>query len=77
MNLLVKDIIKTTNGKLIIGNENIECKNFCIDTRKIQENDVYVGIKGEKFDGNTLWKEALGNGASVDIIANIDFSNEN
>ncbi len=77
MNLLVKDIIKTTNGKLIIGNENIECKNFCIDTRKIQENDVYVGIKGEKFDGNTLWKEALENGASVDIIANIDFSNEN
>ena len=66
--LLVKDIIKVTNGKLIIGNENLVCNNFSKDTRTINKGDVYIGIKGEKFDGSKFWKEALNNGASSVII---------
>jgi len=75
-NLKVKDILKVTNGNLIIGNENLECENFCRDTRIIQKGDVFIGIKGENFDGNLLWEEALNNGASCVIIQDIDFSNE-
>ena len=58
-NITVKDILELTNGELIIGSQDFECENFSKDTRQIKENDIYVGIKGEKFDGNLFWKEAL------------------
>ena len=75
-NITVKDILELTNGELIIGNQDFECENFSKDTRQIKENDIYVGIKGEKFDGNLFWKEALEKGAKCVIVENIDFSKE-
>lgn len=74
--LKVRDIIQVTNGKLIIGDENIECENFSKDTRQINKGDIYIGIKGEKFDGSKFWKQALDNGATGVIVEKIDFSEE-
>ena len=72
----VKDILKLTNGNLITGNEELLCENFSKDTRTIQKGDVYIGIKGAKFDGNLFWKEALDKGASCVIIQDIDISSQ-
>lgn len=72
----VKDILKITKGQLIIGNENLECENFSKDTRTIQKGDIYIGIKGEKFDGSLFWKQALENGANAVIIENIEIKQE-
>lgn len=72
----IKEIIKVTKGKLIIGNEETEIKEFCKDTRIIKPGDTYIGIKGENFDGNTLWKQAFENGAETVILEGIDFENE-
>ena len=71
MNLKIKDILKCTNGKLIIGDTEKECKNYSKDTRTIKKGDTYIGIKGEKFDGSSFWKDALSNGAETVIINNI------
>ena len=71
MNLKIKDILKCTNGKLIIGDTEKECKNYSKDTRTIKKGDTYIGIKGEKFDGSSFWKNALNNGAETVIINNI------
>lgn len=71
MNLKIKDILKCTNGKLIIGDTEKECKNYSKDTRTIKKGDTYIGIKGEKFDGSLFWKNALNNGAETVIINNI------
>ena len=73
----IKDIIKVTNGKLIKGEENAEIKEFCKDTRIIKKGDTYIGIKGENFDGNTLWQKAFEAGAETVIVEGIDFSKEN
>lgn len=73
----IEDILKATNGKLIIGDKNLICENFSKDTRNIQKGDIYIGIKGETFDGSAFWKQALENGASTVIVENIDFSQEN
>ena len=75
MNLQVKDILKVCNGKLICGSEETICENFSKDTRTIQTGDVYVGIKGDKFDGNLFFEQALEKGAKVCIIQGIDISN--
>lgn len=73
----VKEIIEVTKGKLIIGDLEAECENFCRDTRIIKPGDTYIGIKGENFDGNTLWKEAFENEAATVILQGINFENEN
>ena len=70
----VKDILKITKGKLIIGNEDLECENFSKDTRTIQNGDIYIGIKGEKFDGSQFWNQALDNGAEAVIIENTEIT---
>ena len=57
--LLVKDILKVTEGKLVIGDCEEVLENFSKDTRQIKENDTYVAIKGANFDGNKFWKQAL------------------
>lgn len=72
----VKDILNITNGQLIIGNQELECENFSKDTRTIQKGDIYIGIKGEKFDGSEFWKQALDDGANAVIIENVEISEQ-
>ena len=74
--ITIDDILQITGGELIIGNKQITCENFSKDTRTIQKGDIYIGIKGEKFDGNKFWKQALENGADAVIIENIEILKE-
>lgn len=62
------DIIKICKGKYLGNKKNISYNNFCIDTRNISNGDIFVGIKGEKFNGNYFYKEAFINGASLCIL---------
>ena len=80
--ILVKDIIRECNASLIIGNENLKIENFSKDTREINENDCYIGIKGETFDGNLFYEDAFKKGSSACIlekesVKDIDFRNYN
>ena len=72
MKMKIKDILRVTNGELVVGKEELECNEFSKDTRTIKEKDVYIGIKGESFDGNNFYKDAFDKGASVCILDNID-----
>ena len=75
--ITVKNILEVTDGELIIGNQEQTCKVFSKDTRIINPGDVYIGIRGEAFDGSKFWKEAFEKGASCVIVENIDFEEEN
>ena len=75
-NITIEDILKATNGILINGEKKLVCKNFSKDSRIIQENDTYIGIKGENFDGSKFWKEALLAGAQCVIVENVEFNKE-
>ncbi len=75
-NITVKDILKVTNGELIIGNKELECENFSKDTRELQKADTYIGIKGENFDGNKFWQQALEKGASCVIVENVKLTED-
>lgn len=74
--LRVSDIIKLCDGKLICGNEEELCENFSKDTRQITAGDVYVGIKGEKFDGSLFYEDALKQGAKVCMLEEIDIQDD-
>ena len=70
--IYVKDIIEKCQGKLIIGDENLELVNFSKDTRTINKNDIYIAIKGEVFDGNKFYQDALDKGAIACILDSFD-----
>ena len=74
--LTVKEIINVTKGKLVLGNENTICEDFCTDSREIKQNDTYVGIKGERVDGNRFYEMAIKNGATCCILEGIEVSEE-
>lgn len=67
-NITVKEIIEVTKGTLIYGNEEEICQTFSRNTNEINENDIYIGFKGEKFDGSKFYEEALNKGAKGCIL---------
>lgn len=71
-NLTIKEIIEVTKGELIQGDINLICRNFSKDTRTIKKGDTYIGIKGEKYDGNQFWKQALEKGAECVIVSEVE-----
>ena len=66
--LYLDKIIQVTKGTIIGERQNLICNEFSIDTRSLKSGDVYIGIKGEKFDGNSLYKEAFEKGAKLCIL---------
>ena len=73
--LIIKDVLDKINGKLVFGNVDDSLDSFETDSRKIVDNVVFVGIKGENVDGSKFYLDALNSGAKGCII-NRGFSNE-
>lgn len=51
----------------------LECSGVNTDTRNINENTLFIALKGENFDANTFAKEALSKGAKYVILDNKEF----
>ena len=68
MKLTVKKIVEVCHGTLLCGDENLVIENYSKDTRTITKGDCYVGMKGEVFDGNKFYKEAIEKGACACIL---------
>ena len=66
--ILVKDIVKLCDGKLLYGSENKILGDLKKDTREVQKGDTYIAFKGENRDGNLMYEDALRNGAKVCIL---------
>lgn len=69
--LYVSDIIREGEGTLLQGDLSLVLDSFSHDTRTIKEGDIYVGIKGESFDGNKFFIDALAKGAKGCILDNV------
>ena len=62
-NITVNKIVEICNGKLLAGEKNIEIETYSKDTRTLKKGDMYLGIKGEKINGNNYIEQAFINGA--------------
>lgn len=62
------DIVQKFGGELLCGDTSLVIQNLSKDTRTIKEGDIYIGIKGENFDGNLFYKEAFDKGAKACIL---------
>lgn len=68
MKLSIEEMVNACKGKLLCGNKEQLVEGFSRDSREIKEGDIYIGIKGENFDGNNYYMQAIENGAIGCII---------
>ncbi len=74
--ITIKDFIREASGKLIQGNKNLAFENLCKDTRQLQPGQIYLGIQGEKFNGSTLYEQALEKGAKACVLQGIEVDSQ-
>jgi len=67
--LTVGDIKKITNGKLLQGNASTAIKGVSIDSRRIQQKNVFVAIIGERFNGHDFIRTAIRKGAKALVVS--------
>ena len=63
--MLLKNLINNLNSK--IGNERIS--GISLDSRNIKKGDIFVSIKGNRFDGNRYIEQAISRGAKTVIYS--------
>lgn len=71
MPLQIKEIIKAIGGDLISANPPPEVRGISTDTRTLLRGDLFIALKGEKFDGHTFIEEALKKGAVGAIVSEV------
>lgn len=72
LELTLDFIIKSCNGEKI-GNYNPIVKQIITDSRQdVDDNTLFIALKGENHDGHKFVKEVLEKGASVAIVSNIE-----
>ena len=74
----IRQLISTINGKFIgkkFDNTNF-IGNFSIDTRTLKNDDIFIAIIGERFDGNDFLEEAFKKGALFVISSKPNINNE-
>ena len=73
----IRQLISTINGKFIgkkFDNADF-AGNFSIDTRTLKNDDIFIAIIGERFDGNDFIEEAFKKGASFVISSRPNINN--
>ncbi|MBE6090691.1 MAG: UDP-N-acetylmuramoyl-tripeptide--D-alanyl-D-alanine ligase [Clostridium beijerinckii] len=76
MDLNLAEIIKAVDGEIIVKNNEGIFNKISTDTRKIQENNLFIALKGENFNGNDYTIQAIEKGASIIIIDDVKFEIE-
>ncbi len=67
---LLQDILYKVRLQEVYGNTDIAISGLYIDSRKVEQNSVFIAIKGEKADGHLFIDAAIVNGA-IAIIAEV------
>jgi UDP-N-acetylmuramoyl-tripeptide--D-alanyl-D-alanine ligase len=61
--LTIKEIVDATGGRVIYGpSEGTLFPGISIDSRSIREGELFVALRGERFDGHDFLLEAMGKG---------------
>ncbi|MDD3594715.1 MAG: UDP-N-acetylmuramoyl-tripeptide--D-alanyl-D-alanine ligase [Candidatus Gastranaerophilales bacterium] len=70
----LKDLINCTNGKLYGSADKLGNFSVSTDTRTLSKNDIYIALKGEKFDGHDFVVKAFECGCQGAVISknNVD-----
>jgi UDP-N-acetylmuramoyl-tripeptide--D-alanyl-D-alanine ligase len=62
------EILKATRGKLLAGSKGASIKGVSIDSRTIERGELFIAIRGARYDGHTFVREALRKGAAGAVV---------
>ncbi len=68
---ILKEILKHSGVNRIEGNTNIAINKIEFDSRKIEQGDVFVALKGTAVDGHDFIATAVENGATAIVCEKI------
>ncbi len=67
-NLPLHEIVAMAGAKLLRDDSSISISRISKDTRSIAPGDLYIALRGERFDGNAFASQALNAGASAVLM---------
>ena len=68
ISLSAAEIAAATGGRLLSGDAARRVERWSIDTRTLRPGDLFVAIKGERFDGHAFVTAALAAGAAGAVV---------
>lgn len=63
--ITVKELLEATGGNLLHGQEDQHVKHISLDSRKMEGDDLFVPIVGERVDAHRFLCQAIASGAAV------------
>jgi UDP-N-acetylmuramoyl-tripeptide--D-alanyl-D-alanine ligase len=69
MTLTVADIVEAVTGRLVSGAPSTIVPGVSIDTRTLKPGELYVAIRGDRFDGHDFVESALVGGACGAVVS--------
>ncbi len=70
------EIVSAVQGEVVLKGEYSGFNAVSTDTRKIEKGNIFVALKGENFNGNEYIKTASEKGASICIVDEIGYKDE-
>lgn len=64
----MRELLTATKGKLLKGKEELECQGISTDSRKLKKGELFVALKGERFDGHDFIPQAIKKGAAGVVV---------
>ena len=68
--LRADELARAAGGQLLSGRTEWELDGFSIDSRRIDRGDLFLAIRGDRFDGHDFVDEAVRKGAAGVIVSN-------
>jgi UDP-N-acetylmuramoyl-tripeptide--D-alanyl-D-alanine ligase len=68
MTFILEEVLKATGGRLLQGEEKTAFRGISTDSRTVVEGELFIALKGERFDGHHFAIEALKKKAGGVII---------
>ncbi len=65
----IKEIIEVTAGRLISGDPDSRINKVSTDSRRLALGNIFIAIKGDKFDGHNFLSQAEERGAAAALIS--------
>jgi UDP-N-acetylmuramoyl-tripeptide--D-alanyl-D-alanine ligase len=69
--LTVQEIVRATQGALVVGDLAVSVNGVSIDTRTLVVGDAFFAIRGARLDGHDFVTDAAGRGASCVVVHHV------
>ena len=65
----IKKLINNLDYEVLSGKiEDIEINKLCYDSRTLEDNDLFICLKGARFDTHSIIPDIISKGASVIVV---------